>query len=106
MESSILQRTSRSLQRILAAGMAVLAVSAVVVAGSQAHAKPQRIVSINSCVDEMVLRLAERRNVASVTWLSLNPESSNVSDLARGIPINHGLTEEILPMAPDIVIAG
>jgi iron complex transport system substrate-binding protein len=103
MASSSLERIA---QALLTAGMAVLAVSAVSVVAAQAPAKPQRVVSTNLCVDEMVLRLAERRNVASVTWLSLNAEASNVSELARGIPINHGLAEEIIPLRPDLVIAG
>ncbi len=68
--------------------------------------KPQRIVSLNMCVDEMVLRLADRRNIASVTWLSRDPDNSNVPALAAQVPINHGLAEEIIPLAPDLVLAG
>ena len=68
--------------------------------------KPQRIVSINLCADELVLRLADPRNIASVTWLSRNPDSSNVAQLAAQVPINHGLAEEIIPLDPDLVIAG
>jgi iron complex transport system substrate-binding protein len=48
--------------------------------------KPTRVVSLNMCVDELVLRLAERTNIASVTWLSRNPDSSNVADLSPEVP--------------------
>jgi iron complex transport system substrate-binding protein len=68
--------------------------------------KPRRIVSLNLCVDELLLRLAEPRNVASVTWLSRDPRNSNVAELAQTIPVNHGLAEEIIPLQPDLVIAG
>jgi iron complex transport system substrate-binding protein len=68
--------------------------------------KPRRIVSLNMCVDELLLRLAEPRNVASVTWLSRDPSNSNVAELAGSIPVNHGLAEEIIPLQPDLVIAG
>src|SRR5262245_65802215 len=68
--------------------------------------KPRRIVSLNLCVDELLLRLAEPRNVASVTWLSRDPNNSNVAELAGTIPVNHGLAEEIIPLQPDLVIAG
>jgi iron complex transport system substrate-binding protein len=61
---------------------------------------------MNLCVDEIVLRLGDRRKIASVTWQALNPESSNVSELASGIPVNYGLAEEIIPLNPDLVIAG
>jgi iron complex transport system substrate-binding protein len=95
---------------VVAAGMAGLVVSAVpILAADEApkvDAKPQRVVSINLCVDELVLRLADRRNIASVTWMSRDPKNSNVSALAREVPINHGVAEEIVPLKPDLVIAG
>lgn len=68
--------------------------------------KPRRIVSLNLCSDELVLRLADRENVASVTWLSRDPESSNVVATAMQVPVNHGLAEEVIPLNPDLVIAG
>lgn len=68
--------------------------------------KPRRVVSLNLCVDELLLRLADPRNVASVTWLARDPGNSNVADLAVEIPVNHGLAEEIIPLNPDLVIAG
>jgi iron complex transport system substrate-binding protein len=68
--------------------------------------KPTRIVSINLCTDELVLRLAERRNIASVTWLATTSSVSNVADLAAQIPVNHGLAEEVIPLNPDLIVAG
>jgi iron complex transport system substrate-binding protein len=67
---------------------------------------PKRIVSLNMCTDELVLRLADRSNIASITWLSRDPMSANVTDLATDVPINHGLAEEIIPLDPDLVVAG
>jgi iron complex transport system substrate-binding protein len=84
-----------------------IAVLAALAATSlQAAEKPRRIVSLNLCADELVLRLADRQNIASVTWLSRNPDNSNVADLAADVPLNHGLGEEVIPLDPDIVIAG
>lgn len=68
--------------------------------------KPRRIVSLNLCTDELVLRLADRENVAAVTWLSRDPNYSNVADLAASVPINRGLAEEVIPLNPDLIIAG
>ena len=56
--------------------------------------KPGRIVSLNMCVDELILRLAQPQNIASVTWLSRDPKNSNVAELGAGVPFNHGLAEE------------
>ncbi|MFG1464150.1 ABC transporter substrate-binding protein [Xanthobacter sp. DSM 24535] len=68
--------------------------------------KPARIVSLNLCADELLLRLADRGAVASVTYLARDPRSSNVAALAKDVPVNRGLAEEIVPLAPDLVIVG
>jgi iron complex transport system substrate-binding protein len=93
---------------LLALSFAAAAVlSAVPLLGAaDASAKPTRIVSLNMCVDELLLHLAQPRNVASISWLSRDPSNSNVAELAAGIPVNHGLAEEIIPLQPDLVIAG
>src|SRR5215475_3641278 len=67
-------------------------------------AKPHRIVSLNLCTDELVLRLADPANIASVTWLART--SGNVPDLVGKAHINHGLAEEIVPLDPDLILAG
>jgi iron complex transport system substrate-binding protein len=95
------------MQLLPAIGVIVAALSAAGLAPAADNVpKPQRIVSMNLCTDELVLRLADRRNISSVTWQSRNRDSSNVADLARDVPINHGVAEEILPLNPDLVLAG
>ena len=95
------------MQLLPAIGVIVAALSAAGLApAAETASKPQRIVSMNLCTDEMVLRLADRRTIASVTWQSPDPNLSNVAHLAQGIPINHGLTEEVIPLKPDLVLAG
>ncbi|MFG1431584.1 ABC transporter substrate-binding protein [Xanthobacter sp. V2C-8] len=75
-------------------------------AGPEPAAPPRRIVSLNLCADELALRLAPRGSVISVTSLAADPVSSTVTDLAAGIPANRGLAEEVVPLAPDLVLAG
>lgn len=58
------------------------------------------------CTDDLLLRLAPLERIASVTWLSQDPRNSNVSDRALQVRKNHGLAEEIVPLDPDLVIAG
>lgn len=58
------------------------------------------------CMDELVLRLADRDAIASVTWLSQDPRSANLAERAKGLPANHGLAEEALSYRPDLVLAG
>lgn len=94
------------MQLLLAIGVIVVALSAAGLAPAADTVKPQRIVSMNLCTDELVLRLADRRNISSVTWQARDRDNSNVADLARDVPINHGLAEQILPLNPDLVLAG
>jgi iron complex transport system substrate-binding protein len=96
------------LRRVLVA-LALLAWSLVMVA---AHAVgetppvPRRIVSLNLCTDQLVLALADRDAVRSVTWLARDPQSAVMAAAAAEVPVNHGMTEEIIPFAPDLVVAG
>ncbi|MEW6255752.1 MAG: ABC transporter substrate-binding protein [Pseudomonadota bacterium] len=65
-----------------------------------------RVASLNLCGDELLLRLADRSDVASVTWLARDPRGSTVADLARTVPVNRGLAEEVAAEKPDLVLAG
>ncbi|OYD81208.1 ABC transporter substrate-binding protein [Azospirillum brasilense] len=68
--------------------------------------KPQRIVSLNLCADELLLRLVRPERLAAVTWLAHDPRASTVADRASRVPVNHGTAEEILPLNPDLIVAG
>lgn len=71
-----------------------------------AEAAPRRIVSMNLCADELVLRLADLDQVVSVTWLARDPKGSNVATLAMQVERNRGLAEEVMAARADLVIAG
>lgn len=73
---------------------------------SEVLAKPTRIVSTNLCSDELLLRLADRNNIAAVTKSSRLSYIFSVVDLAKGIKRTAGTLEEILILNPDIVITG
>jgi iron complex transport system substrate-binding protein len=94
---------SRTILRTIAGAAVVLL---LLPASSVAASGAQRIVSLNLCTDELLLRLAEPAKVASVTWLSRNPSGSNVANLAERVPINHGLAEQVIAADPDLVLAG
>jgi iron complex transport system substrate-binding protein len=68
--------------------------------------KPQRVVTMNVCADDLVLRIADLQNIASVTYLARNWGDPRIRAVAERVPINHGLAEEIIPLDPDLVIAG
>src|SRR5262245_7975444 len=96
------------LRRVLAAPallVGILVMVAAHAAGGSPSA-PRRIVSLNLCTDQLVLALADRAAICSVTWLARDPQSSVMAAAAAEVPVNHGLAEEIIPCAPDLVVAG
>jgi len=75
-------------------------------AAADGAAKPQRVVSLNLCADELALRLADPGVVKSVTWLSQDPRNANLAAKAAALPANDGHAEEALAYDPDLVLVG
>ncbi len=73
---------------------------------STVAAKPERIVSLNLCADQLVVLLADKERIASLTHLALDPNVSYVSERVADHRINHGGAEEVLVQRPDLVVAG
>lgn len=73
---------------------------------ADARAAPARIASIWLCADVLVMRLAERDRIVSLSRFAADPALSPVAAAVRGISANRGRAEEILPLRPDLVIAG
>ncbi len=90
---------------LLALAVGVAAVAAPH-ARAQAVEKPRRIVSLNLCTDQLVVLLADRNAIASVTFLAADPVRSYVADRVAGLRLNYGLAEEVVALDPDFVIAG
>lgn len=71
-------------------------------------ARPQRIVSMNLCTDELLMRMVDPSRIASITYLSQQPINAplGLNAIASGLKTNHGLAEEILMQEPDLILAG
>lgn len=91
---------------LLSALAAIVAVGANEGAAEQVVAAPKRVVSINLCADQLAMMLARPGQLISVTWLSADPAMSHTAAQARRIHHNHGQAEEVLPLKPDLVLAG
>lgn len=70
-----------------------------------AQEPPQRVVSMNLCTDQFALMLAAPDQLVSVSYISADPVTSPLADLAGRYPLNHGGAEEIYLLAPDLVLA-
>lgn len=66
--------------------------------------KPQRIVSLTACTDQMLLMLVEPERIAAVSDLAIDPLYSYYWQRAAGLAIHGGLAEQIIPLQPDLII--
>ena len=84
------------------AGLVLLLALAAGAPGAQA---PRRIVSLSLCSDELVLLLAERERIASLSYLAADPRYSSFAAQAAGLPLNQARAEEVLALEPDLILS-
>jgi iron complex transport system substrate-binding protein len=66
-----------------------------------------RVVSINPCVDAVLVEVADARQIAGISHYSQDPRATSIPlDVARRFPATSGTAEEVVALAPDLVIAG
>lgn len=80
--------------------------SAVYCAAETDIKPPQRIASLNLCLDALLVKLVERSRIDSLTYLSANPQFSPFANQVKGIYLNNGLAEDLVPRNPDLILAG
>jgi len=95
---------ARRLLRLIVPIATALAMSAAGAAG--AGDRPQRVVSMNLCTDQLALLLAEPGQVHSVSYWAAMPSASNLADRANRLRLNAGSAEDVFLMRPDLVLAG
>ncbi len=67
---------------------------------------PARVVSLNLCADQLLLALADRGQIASLSPLSRDEDYSFLAGLVDDLPVNGGTGEEILVGEADLVLSG
>ena len=65
-----------------------------------------RVASLNVCSDQLVLMLADREEIASLSYYAADPSFSHFAERARGIATNRGQAEELLAAEPTLVVGG
>jgi len=66
----------------------------------------QRIASLNLCTDLLLLELESPQHIGALTYWASDPDLSYLAERAAGIASNHSPAEEIIPMSPDLGMAG
>jgi len=85
----------------MALGLAVAAGGPVEAASAP---PPHRIMSLNVCTDLLLLQLAPRSRIASVTFLAPQAAKALFPGAADGIALNHGSAEDIVQVKPDLIL--
>lgn len=87
--------------------LAVLVPASFVAAGTSAEAnQPQRIVSLNLCIDQLLVDLVSRDRIVAVSYLATDRTLSVNASKLHGLRQLRGTAEEVLSLNPDLVIAG
>ena len=87
---------------VLFAALAALALPPEAVAQN----RPQRIVSLNLCADQLLLRLADRDQIASLSPLVRDRGFSFLVEESMSVKVNEGRGEVILFSGTDLVLTG
>ena len=82
----------------------VLLLLPLLLVGAAPPARPRRIMTVELCDDLMLLMLAPRERIASVTYLAHDAAEVLMPGVDRGIAVNQGSAEEIVRQRPDLII--
>lgn len=66
---------------------------------------PRRIVSLNACLDAMLVHLADRNQIAALSHYARDPHGSTVAEQAKSLPYTWESAEEVIALRPDLVLA-
>jgi len=65
-----------------------------------------RVVSMNVCTDQLLIALLPRERIASLSYIAADARTSGIAARIEGIHLNHGTAEEVIGLAPDLVVTG
>jgi len=84
---------------------AAVAGAAALGLGGAARAPARRIVSLNPCLDAILLSVADPRQVAALSHYSHQPMTSSVGAAGRRFAVTYESAEEVIALSPDLVLA-
>jgi iron complex transport system substrate-binding protein len=91
--------------RTVVIGLAVVLIGAPGPAASAAErGAAQRIMSLNVCTDLLLLELAPKSRIASVSFLAPEGARALFPGAADGLALNHRAAEDIVNVRPDLIL--
>ncbi len=88
-----------------AAALILVAASACAGGHRVAAQTPQRVVSLNPCIDTILVEIAPREQITALSHYSRDPHRSTIAELAKSYPVTYETAEEIVLLRPDLVLA-
>jgi iron complex transport system substrate-binding protein len=93
------------LRTLLCALLLTLAAPSAHARVEAAHPPPARIISLNQCLDAILVELVPTERIAAISHYSRDPLRSPIAELAQRLPITYESAEEIVALRPDLVLA-
>lgn len=96
-------------RRMVVAGglaMAGCSVAPDPVARPAATDRPRRVVSLNPCLDVILVQVADRGQIGALSHYAREDYGSTIADLAKTLPFTYETAEEVLALRPDLVLTG
>lgn len=91
---------------ILSRAFAMLC-AALVLAADPALAGPRKIVSINPCIDAVLVEVADPAQILAISHYSQDPRATSIPlARAQAFAATSGTAEEVVALRPDLVLAG
>ncbi len=85
--------------------LAAMLVTSSLAQGQQSAPHPS-IVSANLCADQLVLALADRQQIVSLSPFARDANISFLAHEAAGVPRNTGAAEELIRLSADLIVLG
>lgn len=88
-----------------AMGLALTGAGAMLAAGPvAASAGPRRVVSLNACLDAILVHVADRGQIAALSHYAREETGSTIASVARTLPFTWETAEEVIALRPDLVL--
>jgi len=91
--------------RVLAT-LAVFCLAVTIGDAARADPPPRRVISLNPCLDAILLATADPAQITALSHYSRDPSQSAVAAEARRYPFTWGSAEEVVALRPDLVLTG
>jgi iron complex transport system substrate-binding protein len=70
---------------------------------AQAH-EATHVISLNPCLDTILVSVADREQIAALSHYSLDPADSTIAEIASTLPHTYETAEEVMALDPDLVL--